>query len=187
LTIAAVDCGEGRSLFPDRGSPSETPIAQLLFHPNPGPGSRSFGRSCVYPILKDSVFHNYRDIISNSKLLTRAWVFQEWALSRRILCATPFGLLMQCRSGKVSNNKLENIDSRQKLKEMPPELMLKRSISFNKSSILGVWELWYNFVSLYSGTTPNKTKDRVAAISRVASEILEVIKLLNMSLPRRST
>jgi hypothetical protein len=83
---------------------------------------------------------------------------------------------MQCRSGKVSDDKLENIDSRRKLKETPPESMLKRSISFNKSSILGVWELWYNLVSVYSGTTPNKTKDRVVAISRVASDILEAIK-----------
>jgi hypothetical protein len=95
-TMVQLLAREGLSLFPDRGSPGETPIAQLPFHPNPGPGSRSFGHFSIYSILKDSVFHNYRDTVSNSELLTRAWVFQEWALSRGILCATPFGLLMQC-------------------------------------------------------------------------------------------
>jgi hypothetical protein len=83
---------------------------------------------------------------------------------------------MQCRSGDISDGILNDIDSRRELRNVPPELMLKRSISFNKSSILDVWRLWYDLVSVYSGTTPTKTKDRLVAIAGVASEILEAIK-----------
>jgi hypothetical protein len=36
LTIAAMDCGEERGLFPDQGSPFETPIVQLPFVLIPG-------------------------------------------------------------------------------------------------------------------------------------------------------
>ena len=137
------------------------------------------GHFYIYPILippPNKVFNNYRDTVFNSELLTRAWVFQEWVLSRRILCATPFGPIMQCRSCDISDDILNDIDFRRELRNAPPELMLKRSISFNKSSILDVWRLWYDLVSVYSGTTPTKTKDRLVAIAGVASEILEAIK-----------
>ncbi|KAI0548015.1 heterokaryon incompatibility protein-domain-containing protein [Xylaria curta] len=40
----------------------------------------------------------YKSDITNSELLRRGWVYQEWSLSRRVMTFSNFGVFLQCQS-----------------------------------------------------------------------------------------
>ncbi|ETS80609.1 hypothetical protein PFICI_08138 [Pestalotiopsis fici W106-1] len=113
---------------------------------------------------------DYNKTIINSDLRKRAWVFQEWRLSRRILALSNQGMFLQCQSEsprsldgyKVDTSKNTGIDSD----------YVRWLRNLDKDSygyqILHSWEF---IVEEYSGLELTKfEEDRLVALAGIARE-----------------
>ncbi len=98
----------------------------------------------------------------------RGWVFQEWLLSRRLLAYTQSGLFFECRTESPSGI------SREQIENSTHTMGLKKELTGNPRDI---YELWYRLVETYSGRSLSfPDKDRILAISGVASVFREILK-----------
>ncbi|KUJ11028.1 HET-domain-containing protein [Mollisia scopiformis] len=115
----------------------------------------------------------YRETIRSSELLQRGWVFQEWLLSRRIVCFTPFGTLIECQSRDPRNICGESLKI-EIARDDPLPLILKRLFDFDSSNIS---DLWYTVVEVYSALSlTNPAQDRIKALSGIALEYGRAMK-----------
>ena len=142
----------------------------------------------VYPTTEaGSLAQFYENYITDSELLTRGWIFQEWILSRRIVCFTPYALFLQCQCPKEEpqNHLGEYVrpypaEPKKLLKphETPaPELSIKSTLSLDPPCLLGAYCIWEMLVEQYSKTTLSRPQsDRVIALSGVAGELEKLIK-----------
>jgi hypothetical protein len=124
-------------------------------------------RGYFYLYPEENLSKVYRETIRSSELLQRGWVFQEWLLSRRIVCFTPFGTLIECQSRDPRNICGESLKIKI-AKDDPLPLFLKRLFGFESSNISN---LWYTIVEAYSALNlTNPAQDRIKALSGIALE-----------------
>ena len=94
-------------------------------------------------------------------------------LSRRFLWYTPSGLFFECHTELARTEQGEKLTIHQAKAEDRPYLLLKSQLHVPKTSIL---DLWYHLIRIYSSTTlTNPSKDRILAISGLASEVRTVL------------
>ncbi|TQV95579.1 heterokaryon incompatibility protein [Cordyceps javanica] len=104
------------------------------------------------------------DAIQGTPLTTRAWTFQEQALSRRILHYTSSGLVWECRAGFISQDNILHWDRNS---DTLPSLPTKISAL----SSLEIVYVWYHEILTMSYSLRELTfaSDKLPAISAVAA------------------
>jgi hypothetical protein len=113
--------------------------------------------------------------VRESELLSRGWIFQEWFLSRRIIYYTPRELFFECQAGSP-------ISERQQKMTVSHEHDVGLRTQFRSPG----YDSWYRVVESYSRTNLTKPeKDHIIALSGVAQEFLEVLKV-NTKAPART-
>ncbi|TPX11512.1 uncharacterized protein E0L32_007723 [Thyridium curvatum] len=160
LTVCATSGDKG--LFQARTYSKAVPdIARLPFRNREGARQGFF---YVYPYSnKDQNMLLDDEIIQGSKLLTRGWVFQEWLLSRRLVYFTPAGMIYECVTAGMSDDRGEVWDSQKLTKGLLP--WVQEAFGDRHS------RMWYRLVEIYSSkslTCP--VKDIIMALAGVAKE-----------------
>lgn len=157
LTIAGTVCDEKDGLFPPSSRLLPYNIVQLLYR---NASRERQGHFYVYQ-CDNQIKSNYQAGVTESTLLQRGQVFQEWMLSCRIVCYTKYGVFYQCQTIIPSNNELEVV-------------FLNTQFSFKAAGSLE--KLWLELIEVYLGRYLTKPdKDRILAIVGVAKEFKEAL------------
>lgn len=124
----------------------------------------------IQPVSNPHLRALYTKTITNSDVLSRGWVFQEWLLSPRIAAFSQnAGVFLVC-SEDVPVSALHN----DKLREEQPGLPDKSYKSALDLSLVGqtdIAESWRRVVEAYSGLNLTKLgEDRLVALAGVATE-----------------
>ncbi|KAK8058002.1 hypothetical protein PG994_008450 [Apiospora phragmitis] len=165
LTLATTSKSPDGLIPPRPDILSQRRIARLPYRDRSGAH-----RGYFYAYQQITLDHCYQTQIADSELVHRGWVYQEWILSRRIVCFTPAAIIFHCRSFPPKN---ELVARRLEL-----DMMLKHQFDMFE----GTGEKqWFNTVQSYSGHIPTQPgKDRLFALSGIAKEV-------SISMRRRST
>jgi hypothetical protein len=170
LTIAATSSSQEEGLFPFQPPIFERRLARLPYRDEDGVQRGYF---YVYPVA--SINGEYESHVRGSALLRRGWVFQEWLLSRRVICFTRSGIFFECQTELPRNGHREMLKVPNKKKDRKEvELTLKAVFSFDKER---PEDLWWDIVeaySVYELTFPGK--DRLLALSGIAAEFSEATR-----------
>ena len=117
---------------------------------------------------------DYSKAVSESDLLSRGWVFQEFLLSRRFVTFTDFGVFFECATDPPRNLDNALVDLEHAPAHLRRIMELKKAFSHSSKDPLSVWyELvqWYSEMSL---TEPEK--DRIVAIAGIAKEYQNIVR-----------
>ncbi|VTT69508.1 unnamed protein product [Fusarium fujikuroi] len=98
-------------------------LARLPYRVKEGNRKGHFDLSCRLDPARETQQHNQ---IQKNDLLSRGWVFQEWALSRRIAWYTEHGLTLRCKCRNLQHQgeSLLNLDPSPSLSRILPLLGL---------------------------------------------------------------
>lgn len=160
LTVFATSGSMEHGLFPPRAT-LPPKLARLPYRNRDGLHEGFF---YVYS-YNQSVHRKYNRSVLHSELRTRGWVLQEWMLSNRMVCFTPYGLFFECQTNYPSNERgevvgrqwTERLAARQAASALPPKI-----------------DSWYGIVELFSSLLLTKPeKDRIVALSGIAREFRE--------------
>ncbi|KAM0081564.1 hypothetical protein ACKRZS_006266 [Fusarium odoratissimum] len=150
-------------------------LARLPYRDKEGNKKGHFYVSCHLDPARETHRHNQ---IQKNDLLSRGWVFQEWALSRRIAWYTEHGLTLRCKCRNLQHQgeSLINLDPSPGLHRILPLLGLvipKHRWDRYKASAAPFRSPldWQSLVSQYSTMQLTKPEeDRLVALSGVAQE-----------------
>lgn len=150
-------------------------LARLPYRDKEGNRKGHFYVSCHLDPARETQRHNQ---IQKNDLLSRGWVFQEWALSRRIAWYTEHGLTLRCKCRNLQHQgeSLINLDPSPGLHRILPLLGLvipkNRWDRYKASAPPFQSPLdWQALVSQYSTMQLTKPEeDRLVALSGVAQE-----------------
>jgi len=161
-----------------RSLPLESlPMAKLPYRDAQG---QQNGHFYVYPRNSASFLDDYyRRYISSGEILERGWVFQEWILSRRIVCFTPSGLYLQCRCPDESPvNQHGEALSRDLTKRSNIELSVKASLGLEFNNTEAIYSAWEEIVEQYCKLKLSQPQDdRIIALSGVAVEFQKALRV----------
>lgn len=111
----------------------------------------------------------YESCVRDSELLARGWVLQEWILSKRMVYFTPFGMLFECQTEGLRNERGEVL----RYKNGGQEVKVKNTFALVDSPL----DSWYSIVRTYSSLSLTKPeKDRVIAVAGIAREHREALE-----------
>ena len=96
LTVAATRTRNDGGLFGEFETKDLARVTRLPYRDRNGSQKGYFYLQC--PGGK-AISRDYKNAVSQSELLRRGWVYQEWLLSRRILAFADYGLFVQCETG----------------------------------------------------------------------------------------
>ncbi|KAK5661238.1 hypothetical protein OQA88_11131 [Cercophora sp. LCS_1] len=168
LTVACTSASKTLGLF-NNTPPVEgngPPLIQLPYLDQSGDQQ---GHLYLCPDLGEEE-KDYWDNIANSELLSRGWVFQEWALSRRIICCTTSDIFFRCKTSPLRT--ASGIIHPRKQWNHMPDFMLREMFSRFHQLFEGELSFaWRTIVEAYSAlklTRPEQ--DRLVALSGVADE-----------------
>jgi hypothetical protein len=167
LTIFATSGTDECGLFPPLEQVQPLPrISRLPYRTREG---RKAGFFYLYE-YNASVNDAYRSAVVNSDLFTRGWVYQEWFLSRRTVCYTPWGMFFSCVTRPPENDRGDCVTRPGFVYSSP--MALKTSLNFNISVIDF---LWYRIIEGYSSLQLTRpSEDRLAALVGIADEVRAV-------------
>ncbi|KAM0513143.1 hypothetical protein ACHAPE_008182 [Trichoderma viride] len=131
----------------------------------------------------------YLTQVSQSVLLSRGWVLQEWFLSPRILHLTPSNTVLECRAQAPFTVENQDVNAPDTTPNMPTIVNsqrlqdywfgLKSQLSSSSKLELRVWyELMARF---YSRLSLTKASDHLNAIAGIAAEFTNVVNGLSFS------
>jgi len=158
--------------YADYPPPKPRSLARLPYLDHTGARKGFF---YVYPQRPASDLSNeFTEHMRRSQILTRGWVFQEWLLSRRILCFTPSGVYTQCMcpNDTVRNQLGEDIglDSVSNT-DTAAYLPVKYSLRLQFYSAEDIYCSWESVVEQYSRLAFSyPEKDRMVALLGIARE-----------------
>ncbi|KAK3353713.1 heterokaryon incompatibility protein-domain-containing protein [Lasiosphaeria hispida] len=190
FTLACSDA-QPNTLF-NKTEPSNI-RAPLIQMPYRDPSGKQQG---YFYLHKQNIMERYENAVAKSELLTRGWVFQEWILSRRIICYTSSGLFFLCQSrsprteiGQLIKPELLLLqplssDEYSGDKHAAEKYSLKNSLVDHSLSVSSRRDVdkethadWEHLVEAYSGlrlTCPSK--DRLIAMSGIADEFARALR-----------
>lgn len=174
LTIAATATNSEGGLPKDVEVKDLPQIARLPYRNREGGHEGYFYLQCAG---KTALVKEYTDHISESMLLRRGWVYQEWLLSRRILAMSGScsGFFLQCQNGEPEtvagdvvmlgwreiNNRLKN----------QTDKSFKSSMGMDFSTVETIFASWEGVIQAYSSLEMTKmNEDRLLALAGVAKE-----------------
>lgn len=169
LTIAGTACDEKDGLFPPSSRLRPYNIVQLPYR---NASKERQGHFYVYQ-CDNQIESNYQAGVTESTLLQRGWVFQEWILSRCIVCYTKYGVFYLCQTFFPSNSEFEFVFPGPS-KPTAQLMFFKTHFDFKAAGSLE--ELWRDLIEVYSGRHLTKPdKDRIMALAGVAKEFKEAL------------
>ena len=172
FTLTSTFPPEDTASFAGYSPPTPEMIARLPYRDK---GGVPRGHFYVYPRASRSLLAaKWASDIGNSQLLARGWIFQEWLLSRRIVCLTPSGVYMQCQcrdQAAAQNQYGEDVGWFPALPVCRGFLSIKASLRLCFDGVSDIYSSWESVVENYSGLTLSETeKDRISALAGVAGE-----------------
>jgi hypothetical protein len=171
LTIAGTFAEtKGGILAPpeDNTLPWDTPLVRL---PYLSQSDEPTGYFYVYK-RKQTLVDEYWTQIRKSTVFQRAWILQEWLLSKRILWFTPQGLFFECHSQPPRTSSQEQISLDVAMPELRSHLQLKATFHFSNPSILN---FWYYALEVYSTFGITHSSDRIPAVAGLAKEVANIL------------
>ena len=192
FTVACPGASSSRGLFnKNQQEDSRAPLIQMPYRDSTG---QQKGFFYLFQ-TEQNVEERYEATVAQSELLTRGWIFQEWILSRRVVCYTSTGLFLLCQSksprtqiGELVEPELQLPDRYTTNKPQANKYSLKSSL-VDRNLSLSLYEDvkkgpgdhthtdWEHLVEAYSGlhlTCPSK--DRLVAMSGIADEFARALK-----------
>lgn len=163
LTISASSADASQGLIPTRKDKSPR-IARMVYLDQ---NQNANGYFYLMPFL-ERVDDEYREHIQESELFTRGWVFQEWLLSKRIIYFTPVGIIFECSTNGLRNERGEDVSTNYYDIWTSERPLTKPVYTFDNTQLENVWYWivqWYSSLSL---TMPDQ--DRVVALAGIADE-----------------
>lgn len=163
LTVSASSADTAQGLIPGREdkSPQIARMTYLDQHGNPN------GYFYLMPFL-ERVDDEYRQYVQESELFTRGWVFQEWLLSKRIIYFTPVGIIFECCTTGLRNERGEDVSTNYYDIWTSERPLTKPVYTLSNAQLENVWYWvvqWYSSLSL---TIPEQ--DRIVALAGIADE-----------------
>ncbi|KAH8785143.1 heterokaryon incompatibility protein-domain-containing protein [Diaporthe sp. PMI_573] len=134
-------------------------------------GQHTSGLSiAIQPVSNPRLDTLYTQTITNSEVLSRGWVFQEWLLSTRIAAFSPsMGVFLVC-SEDLPQSALLN-DGVRKQRPSLPDKSYKSALDLSLAGQSDISESWRRVVEAYSGLNLTKLgNDRLVALTGVAAE-----------------
>jgi hypothetical protein len=168
LTIAVTSSSPQHGFLGPRPQKPFSSLARLPYR-----DIRGVQKGYFYVYKRDiAVDEQFLSAVWNSELLRRGWVFQEWILSRRIVYFTPSQIFFECQTQGSRSECGDKIQLRQLPTNFDKSFSLKTGLSLSTSTVERVW---YQILEIYSrlGFTV-AGKDRIIALSGVASEVREI-------------
>ncbi|KAK2615471.1 hypothetical protein N8I77_002222 [Diaporthe amygdali] len=164
LTIVG---SSGEGLYQPIDSEVLPPVVHLPY--NNAAGQRA-GALSIQPVSNPHLRTLYTQAITNSEVLSRGWVFQEWLLSPRIAAfSQKAGVFLVC-SEDLPQSALLN-DKVQEERPGLPDKSYKNALDLSLVGQSDISESWRRVVEAYSGLNLTKVgNDRLIALSGVASE-----------------
>ncbi|KAL0944688.1 uncharacterized protein CTRU02_202575 [Colletotrichum truncatum] len=182
LTIAATAHSAKKGYFQRRNTADAPPILRLPYYDRYGIQS---GQILLQPTEIDKRGKSYYKQVAFGALLSRGWVYQEWSLSRRILCFTHTGPILQCQTmaprtadgitvagaGKTPDDWLTELSSHERQENlMNNTFAVKMSMRYNFSTVESTLSCWETIVKTYTATNLTKDSDRMVALAGIAKE-----------------
>jgi len=121
---------------------------------------------------RSKLVDDYWNLVRESNVFKRAWILQEWLLSKRIIWYTSSGLFFECHSEPPHTPCQEQISLSVAKPNLRDHLMLKNAFHFSNPTIL---QFWYRAVEVYSSFDITYTSDWILAIEGLAKEVSEII------------
>ncbi|KAK3353827.1 heterokaryon incompatibility protein-domain-containing protein [Lasiosphaeria hispida] len=182
FTVACPGAGIDTGLF-DKAAPIESSRLPLIRLPYRDRSGQQQGHFYLFQSEK-AMRTRYRKDVTDSDLLTRGWVFQEWILSRRIVCYTRSGLFFLCQQDYPRNQLGEGVTSQ------GPAIQGISNFDFSlKFTVPGLYDqeepgdnqkAWEEVIEAYSGLRLTKAaQDRLVALSGIVDEFRHVLDKSN--------
>ncbi|KAI3399564.1 hypothetical protein diail_6203 [Diaporthe ilicicola] len=179
LTIAG---SSGEGLYLPIDPEVLPPVVNLPF--NGETGQRADALS-IQPVSNPHLRTLYTQTITDSELLSRGWVFQEWLLSSRIVAfSKTAGVFLVCSEDLPKSALLDDKvrDEQQGL----PDKSYKSALDLSLVGESDIAESWRRVVEAYSGLNLTKSaSDRLIALAGVASEFGAALDAAQAALQRR--
>jgi hypothetical protein len=116
---------------------------------------------------------DYWALVRSSILFRRAWILQEWLLSKRLLWYTSKGLFFECHTDTPKTGFQERIQLEIAKPDLRSHLQLKASFHSTNTSIL---DFWYHALGVYSACRLTKPDlDRILAVAGLAKEVGRIL------------
>ncbi|KAK3368592.1 heterokaryon incompatibility protein-domain-containing protein [Podospora didyma] len=124
----------------------------------------------------------FKNNITESDLLSRGWVFQEWMLSRRIVCYTPSGLFFLCEEEEPQTQMGETVFIPSALRTSfdyaHVDFSLKNTAALpDDGNPVDIYRAWKAVVEAYSRLHLTKpSQDRLVALSGIVNEFTHALE-----------
>ncbi|KAF4993354.1 hypothetical protein FGRMN_6542 [Fusarium graminum] len=168
FTIAGFGVTRETGLFaaPDQHTPLD--LVQLPYRDREG---NHKGYFYVRQVNQPDTKEQYVKEIAQSDLLSRGWIFQEWILSRRVICYTRTACFYQCQKFNPRTTASNDVDLAS-LEDGDAGLSLKNlfRLDFSKSN-KSIFDKWRFAVHTYSSLRLTKAgEDRLTALAGISEE-----------------
>ncbi|KAF9870695.1 hypothetical protein CkaCkLH20_11797 [Colletotrichum karsti] len=176
VTIAATSYHGDRGYFHPRSIGAVPPVVCLPYFDRSGVPD---GKIFLQPMSGRAQDAEYHRQVTTGPLLSRGWVFQEWILSRRVLCFTESGPVLHCQAvgptfsdghivavpADVVASEKASSDDREG-DPFPTRMLAAVDFSDPKQLALA----WEEIVRGYTATNLTKPSDKLIALAGIASE-----------------
>lgn len=115
---------------------------------------------------------DYWENVRSAEVFNRAWILQEWMLSKRFLWYTPEGMFFECHSKAPRTSAGEQISQDIGKQELHYLFNLKQRLHWTNTSIM---DFWYDAIEVNSTFDIGRLSDRVPAVAGLGFEVANVI------------
>jgi hypothetical protein len=121
---------------------------------------------------KGRLIDDYWENVRSAEVFNRAWILQEWILSKRFLWYTPEGMFFECHSIAPRTPFGEQIIKNTSKQELHYLFNLKQRLHWTNTSIM---DFWYDAIEVNSTFDIGRLSDRVPAVAGLGIEVANVI------------
>lgn len=177
LTIFATSLSTDGGLFGPIPRESVPRVTRLPYRDAVGHPQGYFYLQCIEEVAPSA---DYKDNISQSELLRRGWVYQEWTLSRRKLMFSGAGLYVQCQREAPRTLLGDTVRDTAHSEYANSSFRIKNRIMTRTPS--AVIESWLTTVQIFSELELTKLEeDRLIALAGLAKECGRTLRLEELS------
>ncbi|EWY92477.1 hypothetical protein FOYG_06031 [Fusarium oxysporum NRRL 32931] len=168
FTVAGFGVTRETGLFTASGQEFEPNLVRLPYRDRAGIQKGYF---YVCPVDQSKVKEQYDQEIAQSDLLNRGWIFQEWVLSRRVICYTRTACFYQCQKFNPRTTASNDVNLGI-LNDGNADLSLKNLFRFDfPASEESIFDRWRFAVHTYSSLRLTKaSEDRLTALAGISEE-----------------
>jgi Heterokaryon incompatibility protein (HET) len=121
---------------------------------------------------KQRLIDDYWENVRSVEVFNRAWILQEWMLSKRFLWYTPEGMFFECHSIAPRTPAGEQISLDISKQELHYLFNLKQRLHWTNTSIM---DFWYDAIEVNSTFDIGRISDRVPAVAGLGFEVANII------------